>query len=146
MGETVDVLVVGSSFVILSSSRTNRLTLDVNTGANWGSGHRGGRVSALIGAVRANHLESTPGIVTYVTRPLAIIASFLVRSSPAYPAFHANRYQTFLRIGTGLNFGDYEWINAKPWKILDKENIPSWLIVSPSSPDDKGDIYLEPEE
>jgi hypothetical protein len=49
MGEAADVLVVGMDlplmvgFIILNLDRL---------GANWGSGHRGGRISTLICAVR----------------------------------------------------------------------------------------------
>lgn len=51
-----------------------------------------------------------------------------------------------MRIGSGLNLGNYEWINAKPWKPVDKANLPPWLIASAAGSEDKGDVYLEPEE
>lgn len=55
-------------------------------------------------------------------------------------------YRTFVRIGTGLTLEDYDWINEKPWKPLDVNNIPDWLEVAPEGTDDKGHVYLEPEE
>ena len=56
------------------------------------------------------------------------------------------RYSTFVRIGSGLSFADYVWIRAKPWKPWDKKFPPSFLQTAVKSHDDKGDIYLEPEE
>jgi DNA ligase-4 len=55
-------------------------------------------------------------------------------------------YRTLVRIGTGLSLGDYEWVNAKPWKPLDVNNLPEWLHCAPGGSDDKGDVYIEPEE
>jgi DNA ligase 4 len=57
------------------------------------------------------------------------------------------RYLTFARIGTGLSFADYEWINKKKWIAYDAENPPSWIMASSNpTPDDKGDVYLNPAE
>ena len=54
---------------------------------------------------------------------------------------------TFVRIGTGLTFADYEWINSKNWKPLNRKSPPSWMRVSTASgTDDVGDVYLEPHE
>ncbi|KAG8906784.1 hypothetical protein FRB99_006161 [Tulasnella sp. 403] len=86
----------------------------------YGSGSRGGRVSTLICAVK----DDSPTAVAGETR-----------------------YLTFVRIGTGLTFADYEWVNAKKWKPLDRRNPPSWMRMSTaSSTDDVGDVYLEPSE
>ena len=51
-----------------------------------------------------------------------------------------------MRIGTGLSFADYIWVRQKPWKEWDPENPPNFLMVSNKGQDDKGDVYLEPEE
>lgn len=56
------------------------------------------------------------------------------------------RYSTFVRIGTGLSFADYVWVRQKPWKEWDPKNTPSFLSVASNSQEDKGDVYLEPEE
>src|ERR1700733_1882777 len=56
------------------------------------------------------------------------------------------RYRTFVRIGSGLSFADYVWIRAKPWKPWDRKSPPSFLQTASKSHDDKGDVYLEPEE
>ncbi|KAF9517980.1 hypothetical protein BS47DRAFT_1290225 [Hydnum rufescens UP504] len=101
MGEAADVLVVG---------------------ANWGSGHRGGRISTLICAVRDDLHQAN------------------VASSSTV------NYRTFVRIGTGLSLDDFEWINEKPWKPFHKHKPPSWLKVADAGYDDKGDVYLEPED
>jgi len=59
----------------------------------------------------------------------------------------STRYSTFVRIGTGLSLSDYEWIKDKPWKRFDKKNPPPWLNLSSLvGSDDKGDMYIEPEE
>ena len=57
-----------------------------------------------------------------------------------------NRYSSFVRIGSGLTYADYIWIREKPWKPFDKNNLPSWYQVSKKGTEDKGDVYLEPEE
>lgn len=56
------------------------------------------------------------------------------------------RYRTFVRIGSGLSFADYVWLRAKPWKTWDPKEPPSFLLTASKSHDDKGDVYLEPEE
>lgn len=56
------------------------------------------------------------------------------------------KYSTFVRVGSGFSFADYVWIRKKPWKEWDKKNPPEFLQVSKKSQDDKGDVYLEPEE
>lgn len=56
------------------------------------------------------------------------------------------RYRTFVRIGSGFSFADFVWVRAKPWKTWDKKSPPSFLKTAAKSHDDKGDVYLEPEE
>jgi hypothetical protein len=57
------------------------------------------------------------------------------------------RYATFVRIGTGLTIEDYDWVNKKKWIRMDKKAPPPHMKVSPSSKsEDKGDVYLDPEE
>ncbi|KAF8315325.1 ATP-dependent DNA ligase [Clavulina sp. PMI_390] len=85
----------------------------------YGRGRRGGRISSLICGVRAEHLREDANEATY---------------------------QTFCRVGTGLNFEEYDWINKKPWKKLNKNKFPDWMSVSPIGTDDKGDVYLLPED
>ncbi|GJE90990.1 DNA ligase 4 [Phanerochaete sordida] len=96
-------------------------TVDVLVVAgNYGTGRRSGGVSTLICAVlddqRAGDDDDEP------------------------------RYRTFVRIGTGLTFADYIWIRQKPWKEWDPKSPPPWLLTSKRGQDDKGDIYLEPED
>ncbi|KAG8950113.1 DNA ligase (ATP) [Tulasnella sp. 424] len=51
------------------------------------------------------------------------------------------------RIGTGLTFAEYEWINSKPWKPLDRKRPPPWMRISTTTgTEDVGDVYLEPHE
>jgi len=56
------------------------------------------------------------------------------------------RYSTFVRIGSGLSFADYVWIRAKPWKPRDPKHPPEFLQTSNRGQDDKGELYLNPEE
>ena len=58
---------------------------------------------------------------------------------------HFSRYCSFVRIGTGLSYADYIWIRQKPWKLWGA-NGPSWLQVARKGHEDKGDVYLEPQE
>lgn len=54
---------------------------------------------------------------------------------------------SFVRIGTGLTFAEYEWINSKPWKPLDRKRPPPWMRISTTTgTEDAGDVYLEPHE
>ena len=57
-----------------------------------------------------------------------------------------SRYSTFVRIGSGLSFADYVWVRDKPWKTWDPKHPPEFLLTAKRSHEDKGDIYLEPEE
>ncbi|KAF8551211.1 ATP-dependent DNA ligase [Imleria badia] len=56
------------------------------------------------------------------------------------------RYSTFVRIGSGLSFGDYAWIRQKPWKEWDPKNPPEFLETAKRTHEDKGDVYIEPED
>ncbi|KAF8638944.1 hypothetical protein AX16_010418 [Volvariella volvacea WC 439] len=56
------------------------------------------------------------------------------------------KYSTFARIGTGLSFADYVWIRDKPWKEWDPKNPPEFLQTANKSLEDKGDVYLEPQD
>ncbi|KAB5590537.1 ATP-dependent DNA ligase [Ceratobasidium theobromae] len=90
---------------------------------SWGSGSRGGKVSSLICAVRDDYSRadvSETGL---------------------------NIYATFVRIGTGLTIEDYDWVNKKKWIRVDKKAPPPHLKVSSSGKsEDKGDVYLDPED
>lgn len=66
-----------------------------------------------------------------------VVASTLTRLS--------DRYSTFVRIGSGLSYADYIWIRQKPWKPWGRD-APSYLQVARKGHDDKGDVYLEPQE
>jgi DNA ligase 4 len=102
---------------------------------NYGSGKRGGGVSTLICAVFDDeHPNDEEPKYKYI--PLRY--SFLTTV--------ADRYRTFVRIGSGLSFADYVWVRAKPWKTWDPKEPPSFLLTANKSHDDKGDVYLEPEE
>ena len=57
-----------------------------------------------------------------------------------------SRYRTFAKVGTGLSFADFIWVRNKPWKQWDPKRPPKWLLTSKRGLDDKGDLYLEPEE
>ncbi|KAJ3711055.1 ATP dependent DNA ligase domain-containing protein [Lentinula raphanica] len=87
---------------------------------NYGTGSRAGGVSTLICAVRDDRrADDEDG---------------------------ADRYSTFVRIGTGLSFADYAWIRSKPWKVRDPKDPPEWLQTSKKGQEDKGDMYLDPED
>ncbi|RXW22137.1 hypothetical protein EST38_g3713 [Candolleomyces aberdarensis] len=95
-------------------------TMDVLVvGGNWGSGKRGGGVSRLICAVMEDR------------RP----------DDDEEP-----KYSTFVRIGSGLSFADFIWIRNKPWKQWDPKNPPDFLLIAKRGQEDKGDVYLEPED
>jgi DNA ligase-4 len=57
-----------------------------------------------------------------------------------------SRYSTFVRIGSGLSFADYVWVRDKPWKVWNPKNPPEFLLTAKRTHEDKGDVYLEPEE
>jgi DNA ligase-4 len=57
-----------------------------------------------------------------------------------------SRYSSFVRIGSGLSFADFVWVRNKPWKQWDPKNPPDFLLTAKRGIDDKGDVYLEPEE
>ncbi|KAI0295389.1 ATP dependent DNA ligase domain-containing protein [Multifurca ochricompacta] len=86
---------------------------------NYGSGKRGGGVSTLICAV----LDDRNPVET--------------DEDP--------RYSTFVRIGSGFSYADYVWIRKLPWKEWSAKNPPTFLDTANGSHDDKGDVYLEPE-
>ncbi|KAG8859696.1 DNA ligase (ATP) [Tulasnella sp. 330] len=89
---------------------------------NYGRGSRGGRVSTLICAVQDDAPKKTKDEQT--------------------------RYVTLVRIGTGLTFADYDWVNSKNWKPIDRKKPPAWLRLStaPGMTEDLGEVYLEPED
>ncbi|KAI0820786.1 DNA ligase 4 [Trametes gibbosa] len=55
------------------------------------------------------------------------------------------KYSTFVRIGSGLSYADYIWLRQKPWKPWGRDP-PGFLQVSRKGHDDKGDVYLEPQD
>lgn len=95
-------------------------TVDVLVVAgNYGTGKRSGGVSTLICAVfddRHSEDDEEP------------------------------KYSTFVRVGTGLSFADYIWLRQKPWKVWDPKYPPEFLQTAKKSYEDKGDLYLEPED
>ncbi|KAJ8590777.1 DNA ligase 4 [Rhizopogon salebrosus TDB-379] len=56
------------------------------------------------------------------------------------------KYSTFVRVGTGLSFADYVWLRQKPWKVWDPKSPPDFLQTAKRTHEDKGDLYLEPED
>ncbi|TFK29738.1 DNA ligase 4 [Coprinopsis marcescibilis] len=95
-------------------------TVDVLVVAgNYGSGKRGGGVSTLICAVLDDRLPESDDEL---------------------------KYSSFVRIGSGLSFADYVWVRNKPWKVWDPKDPPSFFQTSKKGQDDKGDLYLEPED
>ncbi|KAJ7066714.1 DNA ligase IV [Mycena amicta] len=97
-------------------------TVDVLVVAgNYGSGQRGGGVSTLICAVVDDRRPSTD-------------------------PDEEPKYSSFVRIGSGLSFADYVWVRSLPWKIWDPKNPPAFLQTAKKSHEDKGDMYLLPED
>ncbi|KAJ7077844.1 DNA ligase IV [Mycena belliarum] len=88
--------------------------------ANYGSGSRGGGVSTLI---------------------CAVVDDRHTADDDEEP-----KYSTFVRIGSGLSFADYVWVRDKPWKTWDAKNPPEFLQTAKKSHEDKGDVYLLPED
>ncbi|KAJ6591668.1 DNA ligase IV [Mycena vulgaris] len=88
--------------------------------ANYGSGSRGGGVSTLICAVVDDRHPADDG--------------------------EEPKYSSFVRIGSGLSFADYVWVRDKPWKTWDPKNPPEFLQTAKKSHEDKGDVYLLPED
>lgn len=137
MGETVDVLVVGKSSVPKETLYVQ--PQHVFTAGNYGTGSRAGGVSTLICAVvddRRPNDEDETRCIRSLFRAVPIECLIEMFFS----------YSTFVRIGSGLSFSDYAWIRSKPWKVRDPKNPPEWLQTSKRSQEDKGDVYLEPEE
>ncbi|KAH9066874.1 ATP dependent DNA ligase domain-containing protein [Lactarius vividus] len=87
---------------------------------NYGSGKRGGGVSTLICAVLDDRNVAD--------------------------ADEELRYSTFVRIGTGFSYAEYVWIRSRPWKEWTTKNPPKFLDTATGSRDDKGDVYIEPED
>lgn len=95
-------------------------TVDVLVVAgNYGTGKRSGGVSTLICAVLDDR------------RP---------------EGDEEPKYNTFVRVGTGLSFADYIWLRQKPWKVWDSKHPPEFLQTAKKTYEDKGDLYLEPED
>ncbi|KAJ7733239.1 DNA ligase IV [Mycena maculata] len=88
--------------------------------ANYGSGSRGGGVSTLICAVVDDRHQQNDD--------------------------EEPKYSSFVRIGSGLSFADYVWVRDKPWKPWDPKNPPDFLQTAKKSHEDKGDVYLLPED
>ncbi|KAF9052350.1 DNA ligase 4 [Hymenopellis radicata] len=86
---------------------------------NYGTGSRGGGVSTLVCAV----VETGPGADDDDVK-----------------------YRSFVRIGSGLTYADYLWVRSKPWKKWDPKNPPAFYKTAKKTPEDKGDVYLEPED
>ncbi|KAG6812748.1 hypothetical protein H0H92_000794 [Tricholoma furcatifolium] len=107
---------------VLSCAKDNMgETVDVLVVAgNYGSGKRGGGVSTLI---------------------CAVLDDRRVTDEDEEP-----KYSSFIRIGSGLSFADYVWVRSKPWKTWDPKRPPAFLLTAKRSHEDKGDVYLEPEE
>ena len=57
-------------------------------------------------------------------------------------------YSTIVRCGTGLSLADYVWIREKPWKKRTATQRSESVQTAPENigAEDKGDLYLEPEE
>ncbi|KAH8996143.1 DNA ligase 4 [Lactarius hatsudake] len=87
---------------------------------NYGSGKRGGGVSTLI---------------------CAVLDDRNVADADEEP-----KYSTFVRIGTGFSYAEYVWIRSRPWKEWTTKNPPKFLDTATGSRDDKGDVYIEPED
>ncbi|KAG2150301.1 ATP dependent DNA ligase domain-containing protein [Suillus bovinus] len=95
-------------------------TVDVLVVAgNYGTGKRSGGVSTLICAVLDDRRPEDD---------------------------EEQKYSTFVRVGTGLSFADYVWLRQKPWKVWDPKHPPEFLQTAKKTYEDKGDLYLEPED
>ncbi|CCM06278.1 uncharacterized protein FIBRA_08529 [Fibroporia radiculosa] len=98
---------------------TNLFATNSKKAGNYGTGRRAGGVSTLICAVLDDrHPEDDD----------------------------ESKYSTFVRIGSGLSYADYIWVRQRSWKTWDLKNPPSFLHVSKRGQEDKGDVYLEPED
>jgi hypothetical protein len=132
MGETVDVLVVGMSDLYPQSQDTQ---------PNW-----------------TQPATTAQDLVVVVSQPSSVQSSMIAHKMMMNPSILniylirimfltlVFRYSTFVRIGSGLTYADYVWIRAKPWKPWDEKNPPAFLRTAKKSVEDKGDVYLEPEE
>jgi len=108
-------------------------------GGNYGSGKRAGGVSALICGVLDDRDVSDNDETRYV-----FVSSRRLRTSKLNtPTF---RYSSFVRVGSGLSFADYVWVRDKPWKVWDHKAPPSFFQTVKKASEDKGDVYLEPQE
>jgi len=88
--------------------------------ANYGSGKRGGGVSTVI---------------------CAVLDDRNVADTDEEP-----NYSTFVRVGTGFSYAEYVWIRSRPWKEWSTKHPPKFLSTAIGSRDDKGDVYLDPED
>ncbi|KZT10103.1 DNA ligase 4 [Laetiporus sulphureus 93-53] len=56
------------------------------------------------------------------------------------------KYSTLVRVGTGLSYADYVWVRSLPWKEWNPKDPPSFIEVSSKGAEDKGDVYIEPQD
>ncbi|KAF8963440.1 DNA ligase 4 [Flammula alnicola] len=117
-GRNMDWIKVKPEYMVCVSSNVKTQIHPV--AGNYGSGKRSGGVSTLVCAVFDDRI--------------------------AYDDDEEPKYSTFVRIGTGLSFADYVWIRGKPWKPWDPKNPPEFLQTAKRGQDDKGDLYLNPED
>jgi len=75
------------------------------------------------------------------------------RSRPTFDTFEGpwllstlTRYSTFCRIGTGLSYADFVGIRERKWIEWEKGEPLDFLQAATRSQDDKGDVYIRPEE
>ncbi|KAF8273171.1 ATP dependent DNA ligase domain-containing protein [Lactarius quietus] len=87
---------------------------------NYGSGKRGGGVSTVICAVLDDRNTADTD--------------------------EEPKYSTFVRVGTGFSYAEYVWIRSRPWKEWSTKHPPKFLGTAIASRDDKGDVYLDPED
>jgi hypothetical protein len=57
-----------------------------------------------------------------------------------------SRYSTFCRIGTGLSYADFVGVRERKWVEWEKGKPLDFLQTAARSQDDKGDVYIRPEE
>jgi hypothetical protein len=136
MGETVDALVVGASSFLHPESRIASMILfklETTDPESVGEAYRLLYArSLMIGTQRGQtKSQSTQSFFFFCYR---------------WRSKFLPRYSTFVRIGSGLSYADYVWVRSLPWKEWSTKNPPEFLCTATGSRDDKGDLYLEPEE
>ncbi|RSH81465.1 DNA ligase (ATP) [Saitozyma podzolica] len=91
-------------------------------GGWWGKGGRTGKISVLLCGLRVPQEDDGSG--------------------------ETPQFTSFVKIGSGMSYTDYEWImnkHGQHLKPFDRKNPPPWMQLGQTGLDDKPDVYIHPD-